>query len=432
MLDLAAGLSYHWMLNGLPYQYPVLEHDLHCEVLVVGSGITGALCAHACAKAGLGVVVVDGRAVGTGSTAASTALVQYELDTPLHELMDRMGERDAVRVYQLAIEAVEGLLELARALGTTDVKARSSFQFASRRSDEKDLKKEHALRTAGGIKVDLLSRSETRSILPSIEAVGLLSAVAAEMDPYAFTHRLLQEVLRLGGSVFDRTEVVRSRRKKGGGAELLTRSGHRITSDHLVMATGYESQQHLRKPVMQLHSTYAVASVRISQGTLWHQDCLIWETARPYLYLRTTPDRRAIIGGLDEPFRDPVRRDRLLPRKTKALERAVHRLLPDLPFEPEYPWCGTFGTSRDGLPYFDRDPRLGAWFVLGTGGNGIALSHAGAAIVRDGILGRTNADARLFRFAPLIAPRAQPHDRWAFSSFLLRIEARIARALESP
>ena len=32
---------------------------------------------------------------------------------------------------------------------------------------------------------------------------------------------------------------------------------------------------------------------------------LLWEAARPYFYLRTTEDGRLIMGGLDEPFRNP-------------------------------------------------------------------------------------------------------------------------------
>src|SRR5258706_378606 len=53
--------------------------------------------------------------------------------------------------------------------------------------------------------------------------------------------------------------------------------------------------------------------------------CLIWDTADPYLYLRTTADHRAIIGGGDEPFRDPTARDRLLAAKTRALKRRFRR-----------------------------------------------------------------------------------------------------------
>lgn len=47
-------------------------------------------------------------------------------------------------------------------------------------------------------------------------------------------------------------------------------------------------------------------------------NALIWETATPYIYLRTTSDNRILMGGKDIPFSNPVRRDNLLMRKAKA------------------------------------------------------------------------------------------------------------------
>lgn len=141
-----------------------------------------------------------------------------------------------------------------------------------------------------------------------------------------------------------------------------------------------------------------MVSQRLDMDEIWPEECLIWETATPYLYLRTTPDRRVIIGGLDEPFKDPKRRNALLDRKTRQLVRAFHKLFPKVPFEPEYRWCGTFGGTKDRLPYIDQDPRNGIWSVQGMGGNGITFSQVGAHIVTNAILGRHDPDRDLFRY----------------------------------
>jgi glycine/D-amino acid oxidase-like deaminating enzyme len=66
-------------------------------VLVIGAGITGAMIAEALAAAGREVVVVDKRGPANGSTAASTALVQYAIDTPLTQLARKIGKQSAVR-----------------------------------------------------------------------------------------------------------------------------------------------------------------------------------------------------------------------------------------------------------------------------------------------------------------------------------------------
>jgi glycine/D-amino acid oxidase-like deaminating enzyme len=59
----------------------------------MGAGITGAIIADALARTGLKVAVVDKRGLAKGSTLASTALVQHEIDTPLITLTRARLER---------------------------------------------------------------------------------------------------------------------------------------------------------------------------------------------------------------------------------------------------------------------------------------------------------------------------------------------------
>ena len=54
------------------------------DVVVIGGGITGALAAVHLADAGVKTMVLDERNIGTGSTSASTALLQYEIDCDAH------------------------------------------------------------------------------------------------------------------------------------------------------------------------------------------------------------------------------------------------------------------------------------------------------------------------------------------------------------
>ena len=114
----------------------------------------------------------------------------------------------------------------------------------------------------------------------------------------------------------------------------------------------------------------------------WGPDGLLfWEHADPYLYGRTTDDGRVLIGGRDEPYRDPRRRGRAIPSKIRALRVAAERRLPRIALEPAFSWAGTFAVTPDGLPYIGlhRDtPRC--LFALGFGGNGIHLQRSGRGI----------------------------------------------------
>jgi hypothetical protein len=101
LMDLKSGRPFWPIKNGPLGHYFPLDPDVDCEVAIVGAGITGALVAYYLIKEGVHTVIVDRREVGTGSTSATTGLLQYEVDTPLFELIGRVGEKKAVRSYHV-------------------------------------------------------------------------------------------------------------------------------------------------------------------------------------------------------------------------------------------------------------------------------------------------------------------------------------------
>jgi len=140
-----------------------------------------------------------------------------------------------------------------------------------------------------------------------------------------------------------------------------------------------------------------VASEPLRSGTPWAERSLIWETARPYLYARTTDDNRIIVGGEDEPYAEGHQDRDLLNRKTARLSSRLNELFPQLRPDVAYAWAGTFGSTVDGLPLIGPspgNPRL--WFALGYGGNGITFSVIAARLLVDAYLGRQTPDARIF------------------------------------
>jgi glycine/D-amino acid oxidase-like deaminating enzyme len=173
-----------------------------------------------------------------------------------------------------------------------------------------------------------------------------------------------------------------------------------VTAAKIIFATGYESEAYLRHKVADLHSTYALVSEPMDPAIIQRLPYVLWETARPYFYLRTTLDHRIIIGGADEPFRNPVARDRLIGRKTKQLLKQFATFYPTLPpLDVAYAWAGTFGATQDGLAYIGQTGDFpNAYFALGYGGNGVTYSMIAARLIADAIMGRPNPDAAIFRF----------------------------------
>jgi glycine/D-amino acid oxidase-like deaminating enzyme len=400
-MDVVSGCPFWLIKHGFLGVYPALRENLECEVAVIGGGVSGALIGYHLAEAGVNTVLLDKRDIGTGSTAASTSLLQYETDRTLSDLTARFGEAKAVRVYRRCRKAIVTASKLARRVEGGPARAKRALYCASRKADETALKSEYALRRKHGFDVTWWSREriEAESSLPFPAAIE--SSGQAELDAYAFTHALVASGTRRqqGLRVFDRTDVRRWRRQRSGKFVLTTAEGFRVTARKIVVAAGYEALGFFKTQPAVCHSTYALVSEPLETFGGWPGRRLIWETARPYLYLRTTSDGRAIIGGLDEPFRDPRARDALLPAKTRALQRKFAELFPDIRMDVAFSWTGTFAETPDSLPYVGEVPgKPGICFALGYGGNGIVFSVIAAEIIRDLCVGETNTDAELFRF----------------------------------
>jgi glycine/D-amino acid oxidase-like deaminating enzyme len=155
----------------------------------------------------------------------------------------------------------------------------------------------------------------------------------------------------------------------------------------------------LRKKIVKLQTTYAIASENMPDPIPGEKEVMLWNTKKPYLYLRRTKDGRTIVGGRDEDFVNPAKRDKLIHEKSRQLTGDFNKLFPDTVFKPEFSWTGTFGTTRDSLPYIGQYPmRSNTYFALGFGGNGITFSVIAAEIIRDLLTGKKNPDATIFSF----------------------------------
>jgi glycine/D-amino acid oxidase-like deaminating enzyme len=408
-MDLTSGKLF-WPQQRIPTSYPTLQQSMNCDVAIIGGGITGSLVAYCLAEAGIEAVVLEKRDIGQGSTSASTALLQYEIDTHLIDLKEKVGEANAVRAYQFCLEAVNKLEALTKSLGDScGFECKKSLYLASRAKDVKTLYKEYEARKSVGIPLEFLDGATLEKDFELHYPAALLSHVAAQVDPFALAHALLSHAAKKGVQVFEQTEIESyenddlekkmflERLAKDEPVTLTTTTGLTVTAKHVVFATGYESQTYLSEKVVDLNSSYAFVSQPVKAERL--EPYLVWETARPYLYMRTTSDGRVLVGGEDVPFRNPKARDALLKRKTNKLHKRFLELYPDIPLEINYAWAGTFGETEDGLPYIGQTSDYpNAYFALGYGGNGITYSLIAAELIQAALLGKPQSDATIFSF----------------------------------
>jgi glycine/D-amino acid oxidase-like deaminating enzyme len=376
-----------------------LSRSISADVLVVGAGISGALVSDTLSDAGHRVVVVDRRRPVGGSTPASTALLQYEIDTPLIHLAKRIGRKRAERIWRRSLLVVDALRVRTRHLGIrADAANHDSLYLQGSLLGARELKAEADARRRAGFEVTYLDARQVRERFGISGRAAILGYDNLGVDPRRLASGFLRAAAGRGARVYapvEVTEVVPHRH----GVSASTAAGPTIRARHLVFAIGYERPRGVPRMGHTISSTWALAT-RPQPRALWPGRCFIWEASDPYLYLRVGPEGRVICGGEDEDLSDEAVRDALLPAKIAALERKLAALLPDIDAHADYAWAGSFGTSSSGTPSIGPVPGMPhCYAVLGYGGNGITFSMLAAQIIRAHIAGAPDPDHDLFSFS---------------------------------
>jgi len=385
-------------------RFPELRKDLTVDVAVVGGGITGAAVAWRFAGAGVSVALVEGRRIGRGSTAASTALLMQEPDEDLAVLTRRYGRRRAQRIWQLSREATHEFVETLNRLDVRcDLQRRDSVYYAMTANDARRLRTEHRLRTEAGVRGRWLEGAALQRTLGFSAAAGIRTRGNAQVDPYKASVGLMRAAAAAGAKVFERSPVTRIRPSR---KDVVLDTGHAtIRADRVVIATGYATPYF--KPLharFRMLTTYVIATRRLTppeRRRVGLNAVMAWDTDRPYTYARWTPDHRLILGGADRPVPPERKRAQGLTAGTNAVHdhfRALFPALEDVPLE--YGWEGLFATTPDSLPYIGPHRRYGRHlFALGYGGNGMTLGFLAARLLLDWYRGDRSADHELFAFS---------------------------------
>ncbi|TRC93236.1 FAD-binding oxidoreductase [Mesorhizobium sp. WSM4306] len=398
-LDLRSGRPVWFAYRAPSVPTEKLTRDVKTDVLIVGMGISGAMAAETLTASGHSVICIDRRGPLLGSTAATTALVEFELDQPLTKLSAMVGKADAGQAWRRSRLAVSNLSGRIAELGIDcRLTPASSLYLAGDVLDPSALRDEAQARRQVGIGASYLTRKALADEFGIDRAGAILSHGNLALDPRKLTAGLLLKSLQRKARFYAPVQAT-AIEDRSDQVVVATSGGPTITARHLVLATGYELTDIIPKTAHSVVSTWAIATVPQPKN-IWPGAALIWEASEPYLYLRATEDGRVICGGEDEEFTDEARRDALIADKTKRLAKKLHRLLPRLDVRPEFAWTGSFGTASTGMPYIGalpRHPRIHA--VMGYGGNGITFSQIASEIVASAIGGVEDADAELFSFS---------------------------------
>lgn len=373
-----------------------MTSSLSTDITIIGSGISGAMIAEALSGHGLDIIIVDKRKSLAGSTSASTALLQYEIDEPLSKLAAKIGAGKAASAWRRSRLGIESLAMKIRELEIDCAfERKDSLYLAGNVLNAKQLEKEGAARAAIGLPSILMTRKEILETYGLKADAALLSQGNIAANPVQLAAGFLNAAVKRGAKIYAPVEIDQLLSRKNH-IVLTTTEGLTIKTRYVIYATGYEIPLAAKTKKHKVMSTWALAT-KPKRGL---DMPLFWEASDPYIYGRSTGDGRLIFGGEDEEFSDEEKRDALIPAKQAALEKKLKKLLPGHDFETDYMWTGSFGGSTTGLPTIGKIPRQkNCYAVMAYGGNGITFSRIAAELIFADILGYTDPDKSLFAFS---------------------------------
>jgi glycine/D-amino acid oxidase-like deaminating enzyme len=385
--------------------FPTLRGHQCADVAIVGGGVTGCAAALLFARAGARVILVDCQRIGRGSSAASTALLMQEPDVDLGDLARRYGPAVARRIWRCSRAAVKSMQQTLDDLDVSSVDSLPSLYYTREAGDVDGLRREAAGRRRAGFPGRWLGPSQVQEIA-GLEAEGaIMTSGNAQVDPYRACLALAKGATHAGARLFERSRVRKIDAVRDGVTVKLTTGT--IAADWAVVATGYATPEF--KPLagrFRMMNTYVITTPRIPAAVRRRMglgNVMLWDTGRPYHYLRWTRDRRLLFGGLDRPRVPRAIRPAALRQRAATLMAQLVDLYPALEgLRPEYAWEGLFATTPDGLPYIGKHrhyPRQ--LFALGYGGNGMTFGFLAAQMLVRIAQGRPDPDDDLFAFGRL-------------------------------
>lgn len=356
-----------WTKTAQLPQFEPLRSDLNTDVLIIGGGLAGVLCAYKLAQAGVDYALVEADRICSGITKNTTAKITSQHGLIYGKLIREFGA-DWARLY---LEVNQRALEEYRALCRTmdcDFEEKDAFVYSldSREKLDRELNALERLGFGAEFQADIP--------LPFPTAGAVKFKDQAQFHPLKFIAAIAGEL-----RIFERTKVL----ELGPGKAVTT--GGTISADKLIIATHF--------PVLNKHGGYFLK---------------LYQHRSYVLALKNAPDIQGMYLDEDEKglsFRNYG--DLLLlgggsHRTGKQggswteLERFARHCYPDA--QPAARWAAQDCMTLDGVPYIGPYSKRTRGLYVATGFNkwGMTSSMAAAEVLTDLVLNRKNPCTELF------------------------------------
>ena len=356
-----------WTKQSPMPRFPRLRGEVRADVLVIGGGLTGLLCARELAQAGAQVLLVEADHICGGTTKGTTAKITSQHGLLYHKLIRRFGPEKA----GLYLAANQAALEKYRTLcRDIDCGFQEKDAYVYSLDNRKKLEQEVSALESLGVPAELTERPP----LP-LSAVGAVRFPnQAQFNPLPFAAAMAKDL-----RIYEHSPVLELGPHTARTAEGMIRAENIIIATHFPILNkhgAYFLKMYQRRSyVLALENAPDVDGMYLDEA----EDGLSFRNAQNLLLLGGGGHRTGRRGG-----------------GWAALEDFAKRSYPQAKILCR--WAAQDCMTLDQIPYIGPYAKGTEGLYTATGFNkwGMTSAMAAAGILADAVLGRENPYAALF------------------------------------
>ena len=356
-----------WTKTASAPSFEPLKGDIKTDVLIIGGGIAGLLCAHFMAEKNIDYVLTEAKTICSGITKNTTAKITAQHGLIYHSLIKKYGVHKAGLYLQANLRALEKYRELCSKIDC-DFEAKDAFVYST--DDKSKIDRElEALKM-----LNFEAQFEDSLPLPFPIKGALRFKDQAQFDPLKFAYGIAKPL-----RIFEHTKVRHLLPQKA-----MTDHGS-ISAKKIIIATHF--------PILNKHGGYFIKlhqhrSYVLALKNAQAIDGMYVDESESGLSFRSYKDMLLLGGGSHRTGKQGG--------SFNELERFSKQHYPNAAIAAR--WATQDCMTLDGIPYIGQYSKSTPDLYAATGFNkwGMTSAMAAADILSDMVQGKQNICASVF------------------------------------
>ncbi len=326
------------------------------EVVIIGGGMAGLTAAHAFAKKGKKVILLEAHYCGAGASGKSSGFIEPNGEMSLSELVYRYGAEGAKTIWELiqkhGIDYIHNNIKHYQL--NCDYTKQDSLEVASSEKDVTNILKEAENLARFGYETNFIKKEDISLILGSEKYYGGVTYPNSfGISAYKYCQAMKNILITEGVEIYEETPALNIQE------HLVTTLHATIKANYIIVCTDRFTPLlgKLTKEIYHVQNFLLVSESLIPdmiQKIFPQKELMVWDTELIYNFYRMTGNRLLVGGGSilnvyngTESYHSNY--------MYKKLTGYIKNIFPNLEIQFEQMWPGFIGVSKDIAPLAGPD-----------------------------------------------------------------------------